>query len=127
MKKTIRTENAPAAIGPYSQGVGAGGFLYVSGQLPLDPETGQFAAQDIKGQTKRSIKNIAVILAAEGAGLGDIVKTTVFLKNIDDFAGMNEVYAEYFGDENCPARSTVEVSALPKGALVEIEAIAFAG
>ena len=127
MKQIIMTNEAPAAIGPYSQGVKAGGFIYLSGQIPLDPKTGEIAAGGIERQTAQVLGNISALLAAEGAAPGDVIKTTVFLKDIGDFAAMNDVYAEYFGAEGCPARSTVEVAALPKGALVEIEAVAFVG
>ena len=123
MKKIISTENAPAAIGPYAQGVEAAGLIFVSGQLPLDPATGQLAAQEIAGQTKQALENLRAVLAAAGAAPGDVVKTTFFLCDMEDFADMNEVYAQFFTGE-CPARSTVAVSALPRGARVEIEAIA---
>lgn len=123
MKKIISTEHAPAAIGPYSQGIETTGFIFISGQVPLDPVTGQLAAQDIAGQTKRALENLQAVLAAAGATLSDVVKTTVFLCNISDFAAMNEIYAQFFAD-GCPARSAVEVSALPRGAQIEIEAIA---
>ncbi len=123
MKKIIATEKAPGAIGPYSQGIAANGFVFVSGQIPIDPATGAFAGEDIKAQTRQSIMNVKAVLEEAGLGLENVCKTTVFLKNMGDFAAMNEVYAEYFyGD--CPARAAVEVAALPKGALVEIEAIA---
>lgn len=117
------TANAPAAIGPYSQAVCAGGFVYVSGQIPLDPATGEFAGPDIRTQTRQSLKNIAAILAAAGSGMDRVVKTTVLLKDIGDFAAMNEVYAEAF-TAPYPARAAFEAAALPKGALVEIECVA---
>lgn len=122
-KKAIHTELAPAAIGPYSQAVQAGDFIYVSGQLPVDPATGAFAAQEIAGQTEQSLKNIKAILKQAGIGMDRVVKTTVFLKDIADFAAMNEVYATFF-EAPYPARAAVEVACLPKDALVEIEAIA---
>lgn len=126
MKEIISTTNAPAAIGPYSQAVKAGGMLYISGQLPIDPATGEFAASDIAGQTRQSLENIKAILAQAGCGLENVVKTTVLLADIGDFGTMNGVYAEYFTGA-CPARAAFAVRALPKGALVEIEALAFCG
>ena len=123
MKEVIFTKNAPAAIGPYSQAVKAGGVLYISGQIPLDPATGTFAAEDISGQTRQSLENIGAILSEAGCTCGDVVKTTVLLADMNDFAAMNAVYAEYFTGA-CPARAAFAVKALPKGALVEIEAIA---
>ena len=123
MKKTISTKNAPAAIGPYSQAVEAGGLLFISGQLPIDPATGNMAPAEIKAQTEAVIKNLEGILKSEGLGLGNILKTTVFMADLGQFAQMNEVYGRFFAD-NPPARATVEVKALPKAALVEIEAIA---
>ena len=122
-KKAIHTNNAPAAIGPYSQANEANGMIFVSGQLPIDPATGAFAGEDIAAQTRQSLTNIKSILAEVGAGMEDVVKTTVLLKNIADFTAMNEVYAEFFTGD-CPARAAFEVAALPKNALVEIEAIA---
>lgn len=119
----VHTANAPAAIGPYSQAVCAGGFVYVSGQIPLDPATGEFAGPDIRTQTRQSLRNIAAILAAAGSGMDRVVKTTVLLKDIGDFAAMNEVYAEAF-TAPYPARAAFEAAALPKGALVEIECVA---
>lgn len=121
-KEIIKTDQAPAAIGPYSQAVKTGNFIFVSGQVPLDPVSGQIQG-DIQSQTHQVLKNIQAILLAAGASLKDILKTTVFLKNLDDFSALNEVYQKYFPGE-APARSTVEVSRIPKGALVEIEAIA---
>lgn len=125
MNKTlIKTENAPAAIGPYSQAVKAEGkLIFVSGQLPINPATGEFAGADIKAQTEQSILNISAILTEAGASLDNVVKTTVFLADMDDFAGMNEVYSSFFSN-GLPARAAVEVSKLPKNAIVEIEAIA---
>ena len=125
MKKILSTEKAPAAIGPYSQGTEASGFVFVSGQLPIDPVKGEFAEGGIKGQTRQSLTNLKVILESEGLSLSDVVKTTVFLSDMNNFADMNSVYKEMFGDADYPARSAVEVARLPKDALVEIEAIAF--
>jgi 2-iminobutanoate/2-iminopropanoate deaminase len=126
MKKIISTTEAPAAIGPYSQAVRAGAFVFCAGQVPLDPKSGQIVSEDIVEQTKRVLDNVTAILKAEQLTLGHVVKTTVFLSDFGDFQKMNEVYATYFSD-NPPARSTVGVSTLPKNAKVEIEAIAFAG
>ena len=123
MNNAISTPNAPAAIGPYSQGIQAGSTLFVSGQLPIDPATGAFAGEDIASQTRQSLTNIKNIMAAAGASMNDVVKTTVMLKNIGDFAAMNAVYAEFF-TEPFPARAAYQVAALPKDALVEIECIA---
>lgn len=123
MKEIIKTENAPVAIGPYSQGIKAGGFLFISGQLPLDPATGALAGPDIETQTRMSLQNISAIAEKAGMGIQDIVKVTVYLDNMADFAAVNRVYATFF-HENCPARVAVEVSCLPKGALVEMDAIA---
>ena len=117
------TKDAPAAIGPYSQGVLAGNTMYVSGQLGLDPETGAFPADEIKAQTRRSLLNIQAILASEGLTMQNVVKTTVLFKDISEFAAMNEVYAEFF-TEPFPARSCVEVARLPKDVLIECEVIA---
>ncbi len=124
MKEIIATAKAPSAIGPYSQAVKAGATLYISGQLPIDPATGAFAAQDIAGQTEQSLKNIGAILAQAGYGYENVVKTTVLLAEIADFAPMNEVYARFF-ESDCPARAAFAVKDLPKGALVEIEAVAY--
>lgn len=123
MKKTISTNNAPAAIGPYSQAIEANGILFLSGQLPIDPATGRFVAGGIKEQTQQVFKNIGAILAEAGLGVENIVKTVVLLSDMSLFAEMNEVYAAQFGDA-FPARSAFAVKALPKDALVEIEAIA---
>jgi len=123
MKKIISTDKAPAAIGPYSQAVEAGGLIFISGQLPIDPATGAMAPAEIKAQTEAVIKNLEGILKAEGLGLENILKTTVFMADLGQFARMNEVYGKFFAN-NPPARATVEVKALPKAALVEIEAIA---
>ncbi|MBC5737811.1 RidA family protein [Lawsonibacter faecis] len=123
MNEIISTTGAPGAIGPYSQAVKAGGFLYVSGQLPLDPATGAFAGDDIASQTRQSLTNIKAIVDAAGMTLTDVVRVGVFLKDMNDFAAMNAVYGEFF-TENCPARAAVEVARLPKDALVEIECVA---
>ena len=123
MKKIIATTTAPAAIGPYSQGVDGGSAVITSGQLPIDVSTGQFAGGGIAGQTRQSLENVKAVLAQAGLGMENIIKTTVFLKDMNDFAAMNEVYASFFPSEP-PARSAVEVARLPKDALVEIEAIA---
>lgn len=125
MKKVLATTKAPAAIGPYSQAIRADKFVFVSGQLPIDPATGEFAGDDIAAQTRQSLINIQNILASEGLTMANVVKTTVLLKNISDFGAMNEVYASFF-EGDCPARAAFEVAALPKAALVEIEAIAYA-
>ena len=119
----IYTDNAPAAIGPYSQAIEVDGFIYASGQLPVDPATGSFPEGGIKEQTHQSLTNVQSILKAAGTDLGHVVKTTVFLASMDDFAAMNEVYAEFFS-QPYPARSAVAVKQLPKGALVEIEVVA---
>jgi 2-iminobutanoate/2-iminopropanoate deaminase len=124
-KESVRTENAPAPFqgAPYSQAIKINGFVFVSGQLALHPGDKQIAVDGIKEQTEQVFKNLRAILEEAGSSLGQLVKTTVFLQNLDDFAGMNEVYASHVGDIP-PARSTVEVAKLPSGALVEIEAIA---
>ena len=124
MKTIISTPNAPAAIGPYSQAVKAGNLLFISGQIPLDPATGAVVEGDVTVQTRRVLDNVKAILAEAGADFANVVKTTVFLKNMDDFAAMNAVYAEYYPTE-CPARSAVQVAKLPKDVLVEIETIAY--
>jgi 2-iminobutanoate/2-iminopropanoate deaminase len=123
MKEIIVSSNAPAAIGPYSQGVKAGPLLFVSGQLPIDPATGDLIRGDVAAQTELSLRNLKAVVEQGGGELKDVVKTTVFLANIADFAAMSEVYQRHFPSE-CPARSTFQVAALPRGALVEIEAIA---
>ena len=122
----LHTDKAPAAIGPYSQGIQAGNTIYVSGQIPIDPATGEFAGQDIKTQTRQSLTNISNILAAAGASMADVVKTTVLLNDIADLAAMNEVYAEFF-TEPYPARAAFQAAGIPKGALVEIECVAVKG
>ena len=121
--KAIRTEKAPAAIGPYSQAIESNGMVFVSGQLPIDPETGVFASSDIMGQTRQSLTNMRNILESEGLYLSNVVKTTVFLSDMNNFAAMNEVYSSFFSSP-FPARSAVAVKTLPKDALVEIECIA---
>ena len=126
MKKIIATEKAPAAVGAYSQAVRAGDFIFVSGQLPLVPETGLMAEGDISAQARQSLENLKAILASEGCAMENEVKTTVLLENIDDFAAVNAVYAEYF-QKDCPARACYAVDKLPKGAKVEIELIAYCG
>jgi 2-iminobutanoate/2-iminopropanoate deaminase len=126
MKKVLSTDKAPAALGPYSQGICGGDYVFVSGQLPIDPEKGEFAGDDIASQTRQSLTNIKSILESGGFSMANVVKTTVFLKNISDFSAMNEVYATFF-EGVCPARAAFEVAALPKDALVEIEAIAYCG
>ena len=123
MNQPIHTPNAPAAIGPYSQAVQAGNMLFVSGQIPVDPATGDFAGEDIVTQTRQSLTNVKNILEAAGYSCADVVKTTVLLADIADFAAMNAIYAEFF-TAPCPARACFAVKDLPKGALVEIEAIA---
>ena len=125
MRDVITTDQGPKAIGPYSQGIRANGFIFLSGQIPLDPATQQIVEGDIQAQTERVLKNIQGILAASGTSLEKVVKTTVFIKNMAEFAAMNEVYGKYFS-ANPPARSTVEVSRLPKDVSVEIEVIALA-
>ena len=125
MKKPISTNEAPAAIGPYSQGMRSGRFLFCSGQIPLDPESGQIVSDDITTQTRRVMDNIAALLRTEGLTFDHVVKTTIFLTNLGDFQTVNEVYGSYF-KQHPPARSTVQVSALPRGADVEIEVIAAA-
>ena len=124
--KAISTNKAPGAIGPYSQAIEAGGFVFTSGQIPIDPQTGAFAEGGIKQQTRQSLNNVKAILEAAGLSMRQVVKTTVFLADMNDFADMNSVYAEFFG-EPFPARSAVAVKTLPKNALVEIEAVACKG
>ena len=123
MKTIVATNQAPQAIGPYSQAVKANGFLFLSGQIPLDPVTGQLVYGGVTMQTRQSLVNIEAVLAKEGLTLKNVVKTTVFLQDMDDFAAMNKVYAEFFPAEP-PARSTVQVARLPKDASVEIEVVA---
>jgi 2-iminobutanoate/2-iminopropanoate deaminase len=122
---TIHTADAPAAIGPYVQANAFGDLIFTSGQIPIDPATGEFAGATIEEQTERALKNVAAILEAAGSSMENVLKTTVFLSDIDNFAAMNAVYAGFFKKDAPPARSAVEVARLPRGALVEIEAIAF--
>jgi 2-iminobutanoate/2-iminopropanoate deaminase len=122
-REIVRTSQAPAAIGPYSQAVKIDRLVFVSGQLPIDPATGEMVERDIQAQTRQALKNLEAVLQAAGASLAGAVKTVVFLDNMEDFARMNAVYAEFFGADP-PARACVEVARLPKDALVEIEAIA---
>lgn len=122
-KAVIETMSAPAAIGPYSQGTKADGIVYVSGQLPIDPKTGEFPGQDIEAQTRQSLENVKAVLEAAGMTMANVVKTTVLLADIADFAAMNQVYGVYF-EAPYPARAAFQVAALPKGAKVEIEVIA---
>jgi len=122
-KEIIVTENAPAAIGPYSQAVKSGSLVFASGQLPMDPSSGKMLESDIESETKQALENLKAVLVAAGSSLDKVVKTTVFITDMSNFAKMNAVYSHYFG-EGSPARSTIQVGALPKGAKVEIEAIA---
>jgi 2-iminobutanoate/2-iminopropanoate deaminase len=122
-KKVIQTDKAPKAIGPYSQAIQAGNFLFLSGQIPLDPKTGELVKGDIREQTKQVLKNIKGILESQGLGMENVVKSTIFLKDIGNFNQVNEVYATYF-PSSPPARSTVEVAKLPRDADIEIEALA---
>ena len=126
MRTVIATERGPKAIGPYSQAIKANGLVFLSGQIPLDPATQQLITGDVAAQTERVLQNIAAVLDAAGTSLARVVKTTVFLKNMNDFAAMNEVYGRHFAAEP-PARSTVEVARLPKDVLVEIDVIALKG
>ena len=123
MKEIISTDKAPGAIGPYSQAIKAGGMLFCSGQIPIDPATGEFVAGGVAEQTEQVFKNLIAVLEAGGSGLDGVVKTTVFLADMGDFAAMNDVYAKYF-DSNKPARATVQAARLPRDAKVEIECIA---
>lgn len=124
--KQIATQNAPAAIGPYSQAIEVNGFVYASGQLPIDPATGAFPEGGVKEQTRQSILNVKAILEEAGLALSNVVKTTVYLADMGDFAAMNEVYSQFFA-QPFPARSAIAVKALPKGALVEVEVVAARG
>ena len=126
MKQIVRTEAAPQAIGPYSQAVVAGGFVFASGQIPTDPATGQFVEGGVSEQTRQVLRNLSKVLEAAGTGLERVVKTTVFLADMNDFAEMNEVYGSFFS-ENPPARSTVQAARLPRDARVEIDVVALAG
>jgi len=123
MNEVISTENAPGAIGPYSQAIKAGGMVFCSGQIPIDPATGQFVSENVAEQTVQVFKNLEAVLKAAGTGLGNVVKTTVFLADMNDFTEMNEVYSQFFS-ENKPARATVQAARLPRDAKVEIECIA---
>ena len=125
VKQIIKTEQAPQAIGPYSQAIKAGGLVYVSGQIPIDPNTGQFVSGGIEEQTEQVMKNLSAVLQAAGSGLDRVVKTTVFLGDMEDFAAMNQVYGKFFASEP-PARATVQAAGLPRNAKVEIEAVALA-
>lgn len=122
-KSVLYSAAAPAAVGPYSQAIAAGDLIFLSGQLPLDPQTGRFPGESVAEQTAQSLQNLQAVLAQAGLDLNAVVKTTVFLKDMADFDAMNQVYASYF-TKDCPARSAFQVAALPKGARVEIEAIA---
>lgn len=122
-KEPVRTELAPKAIGPYEQAIRANGWVFTAGQIPIDPKTGNLVEGGVGAQTRQVLENLKSVLAASGSSLEQVVKATVFLKDMGDFAAMNEVYAEYFGDSK-PARSTVAVAALPRGALVEIDLVA---
>ena len=125
MKETISTDNAPGAIGPYSQAVKTGNMVFCSGQIPIDPATGEFVSGDVAEQTRQVLKNLSAVLEAAGTDLNNVVKTTVFLADMNDFTAMNEVYAEFFS-ENKPARATVQAARLPRDARVEIDCIAIA-
>jgi 2-iminobutanoate/2-iminopropanoate deaminase len=125
MKEIIETKNAPSPIGPYSQAIRANGLLFVSGQIPLDPATGKTIEGDIAAQTRQVMNNLAAILSAADSGLNQVVKTTVFLANLDDFPSFNQVYGEFLGNVR-PARATVQVSRLPKEVLIQVDAIALA-
>ena len=122
MKEIISTENAPGAIGPYSQAIKAGNLVFCSGQIPIDVATGEFVSSEVSAQTEQVLKNLSAVLEAAGSSLKSVVKTTVFLADMNDFAAMNEVYAKHFSD-NKPARATVQAARLPRDARVEIEAI----
>jgi 2-iminobutanoate/2-iminopropanoate deaminase len=123
MREIVSTDKAPGAIGPYSQAIKANGMLFCSGQIPTDPATGEFVSNDISEQTEQVLKNLSAVLEAGGTSLANVVKTTVFLSDMSDFAAMNEVYGRYFS-ENKPARATVQAARLPRDAKVEIECIA---
>ncbi|HQX55840.1 MAG TPA: RidA family protein [Pyrinomonadaceae bacterium] len=126
MKEIISTENAPGAIGPYSQAIKTGNMVFCSGQIPIDPATGNFVSENIIEQTEQVLKNLSAVLEAAGSSLDGVVKTTVFLADMNDFAAMNEVYGKYF-DANKPARATVQAARLPRDARVEIDCIALVG
>ena len=123
MSEIIKTDNAPGAIGPYSQAVKAGGFVFCSGQIPIDPATGEFVSEDVAEQTEQVLKNLSAVLKAAGTSLDNVVKTTVFLADMNDFTAMNDVYAKFFS-EHKPARATVQAARLPRDARVEIECVA---
>ncbi len=123
MKEIVSTENAPGAIGPYSQAIKAGGMVFCSGQIPIDPATGEFVSDNVSEQTEQVLKNLSEVLKAAGTSLDNVVKTTVFLADMDDFVEMNEVYGRFFAD-NKPARATVQAARLPRDARVEIDCIA---
>ena len=123
MKEIITTENAPGAIGPYSQAIKAGDFVFCSGQIPIDPATGEFVSETVAEQTEQVLKNLSAVLEAAGTSLENVVKTTVFLADMKDFAAMNDVYAKFFSS-NKPARATVQAAGLPRDARVEIECVA---
>jgi len=125
-KEIVSTDKAPGAIGPYSQAIKAGGMVFCSGQIPIDPNTGNFVSDMVAEQTEQVLKNLSEVLRAAGSGLDQVVKTTVFLADMNDFAEMNEVYSRFFS-ENKPARATVQAARLPRDARVEIECIALAG
>ena len=122
-KKVVATKEAPQAIGPYSQAIKAGGFVFTAGQIPIDPATGKLVEGDVKAQTERVLKNLSAVLAAAGSSMDRVVKTTVFLKNMSDFPAMNEAYGQFFKNDP-PSRSTVQAAALPKDALIEIDVVA---
>lgn len=123
MKKIVKTTEAPSPVGPYNQAIVAGNLIFTAGQIPMDPKTGELEESDVRKQTERVINNVKAVLEAGGSSLSKVLKTTVFLKNMDDFTAMNEIYSKYF-EVDPPARSAVEVSRLPKDVLVEIECIA---
>ncbi len=125
-KKPIQTENAPGAIGPYSQGIKIGKWIFTAGQIPIEPKSGNIISGHVKDKARQVMENIKAVLEASGASMKDVVKTTIYLTNMQDFTAVNEVYGEYF-TEPYPARSTVQVTALPKGVSVEIDAIAYTG
>jgi 2-iminobutanoate/2-iminopropanoate deaminase len=122
-RESVQTDNAPKAIGPYAQAIKANGFIYTAGQIPIDPQTGNFVEGGIAAQTRQVLENLKAVLEAGGSTLDRVVKATVFLKNMADFAAMNDVYTQYLGDAK-PARSTVAVAELPRGALIEIDLVA---
>lgn len=126
VKEEVRTEEAPKAIGPYSQAVRIGRYVFLSGQIPIEPASGEFAGGSVEAQTRQALKNLKAVAEASGAGMKDVVKTTVYLTDLSTFSEMNAVYAEFF-TEPYPARATVGVAALPKGAAVEIDAVAVVG